>query len=303
MDAIGLIPPFIRSSLDDLQPFEETVVRRMGNLRAIGRQVSLRPPPGPSQYPLLSAQLVVESINDIPTQFERGELAKRFEQLSRESLHKAPEIEKYVRAFESDKATTVEREKTSKKIVAKYAEYAATHLEDSLKSNLTDYMESDFPFAVFDEFSLFKRAYTRFLAAIVDARERAFALVSMAHRSRGLEGSKVQLRSFKERVGPLLQAGDIAWISYAALQIYIDIKHSATYDEIGKDKLCSIENLDQSEFERLLSDLIKKNEILRQELLKFAPRTSQQSSEVRDKISSVWLELNQIRADSWEMKA
>ena len=303
MDSIGLIPAFVRPGFDDLQPFEETVIRRVGNLKAVGRQISLRAPTTPGDTARISAMAIVESIHDIPPQYEREKLSNFIAEYFRKSLEKNKELATSVKSFDESKGTP-EREKASRKLVSNAAKYSAEHLDESLKEELSNFMTSDFPLALFDELGLFQRAYTRFLSTAVDARQRMLALVSMAHRSRGLEGSKAQLRSFKERIGPLLVATDLAWLSYVSIRVYIELKHSTNYEDLFVEKDCSIEKLDRSEYERLFLELAKNNDSLRQELAKFIPReTHERSRDVSDRVRTIWLEMNQLRVESSELKA
>src|SRR5438309_3710414 len=190
---MGFIPALIRPSLDNLQPFEETVERRMGNLKVIGREISLRPSTSTGDHTRLAAWAMVESIRDIPPQYEREKLADYMVKNIRKSIETDPELGKYVKSFD-EKQT----DETTTKLVTKVAQYSSKHLEDSLKSDLSDFLESNFPFTLFDEFSLFRRGYTRFLTTVVDVRDKLSTHVKMAHRSRGLQGSKLQLQHFKE---------------------------------------------------------------------------------------------------------
>jgi len=299
LDSMGLIPALIRPSLDNLQPFEETVEKRMGNLRVTGRQISLRPSPTTGDHSRLSAWAMVESIRDIPPQFEREKLADFMAAHIRKSVEGHPELGKYVKSFQ-DKQT----EETSAKLVSKVAQYSSKHLDEALASDLSDFLSSNFPFTLFDEFSLFRRAYARFLATIVDAREKFSMHVMMAHRSRGIQGSKMQLQHFKEKVAPLLVAGDLAWLSFVSIQLYIDIKHSDTYGDLGTDKPCTIDKLERGEYDRLFLELANHNDDLRQELAKFVPRgLSEKPADVSIRVNTAWLEMNQLRAESWELKA
>jgi hypothetical protein len=304
LDSIGLIPAFIRPGFDDLQPFEETVIHRVGNLRAVGKQISLRAPPTPRDHARISSLAIVEFIRDIPPQYEREKLSNFIAEYFRRSLDENKDLAPHVKSFEEEQGTPDEKEKASRKLVLKAAKYTSDHLDESLNGQLSNFMTSDFPLALFDELSLFQRAYTRFLATAASARETMFALVSMAHRSRGLPGSKAQLRHFKERIAPLLIATDLAWLSYIAIQVYIDLKHSSNYEELFKEKDCSIEKLDKHEYERLFMELSRNNDRLRQELTKFIPRgTHDKDPNISDRVSAIWLEMNQLRADNSDLKA
>jgi hypothetical protein len=304
LDSIGLIPAFVRPGFDDLQPFEETVTRRVGNLKAVGRQISLRAPTTPADNALISAAAIVEFIHDIPPQYEREKLSSFIAEYFKKSLEKNKELATYVKSFDESKGTPDEREEASEKLVSSAARYSSEHLDEALKQGLSNFMTSDFPLALFDELSLFQRAYTRFLSTAVDARGRMFARVSMAHRSRGLEGSKAQLRDFKDKIAPLLVATDLAWLSYVSIQVYIDLKHSSNYEDLFVEKDCSIEKLDRPEYERLFLELAKNNDNLRQELTKFIPRgMEEQRRDVSNRVRTIWLEMNQLRADSSELKA
>ncbi len=300
---MSLIPAFIRPGLDDLQPFEKTIEKRIAGMKYVSREVSLRPRDVPHDHTNLSAQVVVESIHDIPPHFERNKLVDYIAAQFRKSLEKTPELAKYVNQVESGKIPESQLEQTTMKVVAKLADWCTERLDKSINTQMSDYLSSDLPFSLFDEITLYVRAYTEFMVTISEVRQSAYRLVSMAHRSRGLKGSELQLKDFKKRVAPLVAASDLAWLSYVSLLTYIELKHSSSYEDLFQDKPCSMERLDRSEYERLFLELVRHNELLRQELAKVIPRSKQEKPKVTEEIYHIWHEMNQLRAESWEAKS
>lgn len=295
MATLGLVPTAIRFGLDDLQPFEETIEQRIGNIKIIIRQLSLRPSESFHDYSTLSSHAIIENLKEIPQHFDKKELRQFLTEYFKEGIQSDSDLKKLVKQVEEGDTSPRGRSAFTS-LLRKFADRYVERLDSYVKFEVSQFLNSDLPFTMFDEFSLFDRTFSLFLPTISEASRRMQTRVFASHKSRGFRGSKMSLDSFKKSAASVLATCDFAWISYLSSKLYLELKHSKEIKELFQPKQYSFSNLDRDEYERLLGELIKNNFTFREELNRFRLRgVSPRVPRVSVPVYTVWREINSLK--------
>jgi len=292
MRSIGLAPSALRFGLVDLQPFEETIEEKFGNVKFIVKQLRLRPSESFRDYSTLSSIAAIENLTEIPPRFSKDSLRDFITDFFEKSVQQNPDLKKLVEETERGGLSSGGKfELTS--LFADFAAKYAKGIDEHVKLEISKFIDSDLPFTVFDQFSLFDRTFAMFLSTLTEASASMQRLVSLSYRARGVPASRHQLDEFKRKIRSVLSASDVTWVSSFSLRLYLELTHSTSLDELFKPKQFRLENLEKNEFDRLLRELTMNNLRFRQQLIQYGPRGEMPEFEVKGPVYSVWREMNE----------
>lgn len=289
--SIGLSPTAIRFGLHDLQPFEETFEQRIGNIRYVIKQLSLRPAESFRDYSTLSAYAAIENLRDIPQIFPKEKLREFLTQYFRTGIENDPELAKLVKQVES--GDTLRGRSSLVTLLSKFVKRYEEQLDNTIRMEMTRFLRSDLPFSLFDQFSLFDRTYAKFLPTVTEAARRMHTRVGLFHRSRGIRGSSLPLEDFKRKISPLLVSCDLAWVSYFSMNLYLDLKNSDDLKSLFQPKTLEAKHLDSHEYDRLFKELSVHNDRFRESLAEYGIRgVESRLPKLNPSVYNVWQETN-----------
>jgi hypothetical protein len=252
----------------------------------------LRPTESFRDYSTLSAHAAIENLRDIPARFPKEELRAFITEYFQSGIKNDPELSKLVKQVEEGETLSGGRPSLIA-LLSKFVKRYDEQLDNTVKAQMTKFLNSDLPFSVFDQLSMFNRTYAKFLPTVAEASRRMHTRVASSHRSRGIRGSAIPLEDFKKKISPLLISCDFAWLSYFGLNLYLEVTHSERLQDLFQPKPFELKRLNPQEFNRLVRELSVHNDEFRESLITYGLRgTKPRVPKVSVPVYTAWQEMN-----------